>query len=149
MTLSDFKNIALAVLAAIGSFLADALGGWDAAFALLCAMMAADYVTGLAVAAIWHKSTKTESGTVSSLAGFKGLVKKAAILLIVCIGNMADRAMGCDLARMMCILFFIGNEGLSLCENIGLMGVPLPNFLKNMFEELRDKGDRGDDDDGK
>ena len=145
---SDVKNVVLAILAAIGSFIANNLGGWDAAMALLAALMIADYVTGVAVAAIWHKSGKTESGTLSSVAGFKGLVKKVAILLMVWIAVLLDKALSTNYVRMMVILFFIGNEGISLLENLGLMGVPFPDFLMKMLEALRDKGDKGEGDGG-
>lgn len=145
---SDIKNGVLAVLAAIGSFIANTLGGWDAAMILLVAMMAADYLSGVLLAAIWHKSNKSESGTLSSVAGFKGLVKKVAILLMVWIAVLLDRALSTNYVRMMVILFFIGNEGISLLENLGLMGVPFPDFLMKMLEALRDEGDKGEGDGG-
>ncbi len=140
---SDVKNVVLAVLAAIGSFIANTLGGWDSAMMLLAALMIADYVTGVAVAAIWHKSGKTPSGTLSSLAGFKGLVKKMAILLMVWIAVLLDNALNTSYVRVMVILFFTGNEGISLLENLGLMGVPFPDFLQKMLEALRDEGNSG------
>ena len=145
MSGNEIKNWVLAALAAVGSFIAHALGGWDAAMILLVALMAGDYITGVLLAAVWHKSTKTESGTLSSVAGFKGLIKKIAILLMVWIAVLLDTAMAVDYVRTAVILFFIGNEGISLLENLGLMGVPFPAFLKNMLEALKDKGDGGKD----
>lgn len=145
MNVNDLKNWVLMALAAIGSFIAHALGGWDAAMILLVALMGVDYITGVLLAAIWHKSTKTESGRLSSVAGFKGLIKKIAILLMVWIAVLLDSALKIDYVRMAVILFFIGNEGLSLLENLGLMGVPFPAFLKNMLEALKEKGDSGED----
>ena len=143
MNATQIKDAILAVLAAAGAFLANALGGWDALLKLLIALMAADYITGLAVAAIWHKSNKSDSGALDSKAGFRGLVKKCAILLLVYIGVLLDSAVGAHYVRSAVCLFFIGNEGLSLLENIGLMGVEYPEFMKNMLEALRDKGDGG------
>lgn len=143
MNATQIKDAILAVLAAVGAFLANALGGWDAVLKLLIALMAADYITGLAVAAIWHKSNKSDSGALDSKAGFRGLVKKCAILLLVYIGVLLDGAVGTHYVRSAVCLFFIGNEGLSLLENIGLMGVEYPEFMKNMLEALRDKGDGG------
>lgn len=143
MNATQIKDAILAVLAAVGAFLANALGGWDALLKLLIALMAADYITGLAVAAIWHKSNKSDSGALDSKAGFRGLVKKCAILLLVYIGVLLDSAVGTHYVRSAVCLFFIGNEGLSLLENIGLMGVEYPEFMKNMLEALRDKGDGG------
>ena len=143
MNATQIKDAILAALAAAGAFLANALGGWDAVLKLLIALMAADYITGLAVAAIWHKSNKSDSGALDSKAGFRGLVKKCAILLLVYIGVLLDSAVGTHYVRSAVCLFFIGNEGLSLLENIGLMGVEYPEFMKNMLEALRDKGDGG------
>lgn len=144
MNATQIKDAILAALAAAGAFLANALGGWDAVLKLLIALMAADYITGLAVAAIWHKSNKSDSGALDSKAGFRGLVKKCAILLLVYIGVLLDGAVGTHYVRSAVCLFFIGNEGLSLLENIGLMGVDYPDFLRNMLEALRDKGDGGE-----
>ena len=144
MNATQIKDAILAALAAAGAFLANALGGWDALLKLLIALMAADYITGLAVAAIWHKSNKSDSGALDSKAGFRGLVKKCAILLLVYIGVLLDAATGAHYIRSAVALFFIGNEGLSLLENVGLMGVKYPKFLADMLEALRDRGDGGE-----
>lgn len=142
--MNEVKNYILAALAAAGSFVANALGGWDYFMALLVALMAADYITGVAVAAFWKRSPKTGTGALSSVAGFKGLVKKGAILLVVLVAVRLDRALDVNYVRVAAILFFAGNEGLSLIENLGLMGVPMPGFAKKMFELLREEGDKGE-----
>lgn len=138
------KNVVLGAVALVGSAVANALGGWDAALEVLVALMAADYVTGVLVAAIWQRSSKSESGALDSRAGFKGLCKKCVVLLLVWIAVLLDRALDVDYVRTAVVLFFIGNEGLSLLENIGLMGVPFPAFLKNALEALKEKGDGGE-----
>ncbi len=138
------KNSVLAVVATVGSFLARALGGWDPAMAVLIGMMAADYLTGLLVAAFWQRSNKSETGALDSKAGFKGLCKKGVILLLVWLGVLLDSALGVSYIRTAVALFFIGNEGLSLLENIGLMGVKYPAFLQKALEALRDKADNGE-----
>lgn len=136
-----WKNSILGVMAMFGSFVANSLGGWDAAMKVLVALMAADYITGLLVAGVFHRSVKTESGALSSRVCFIGLVKKCLILMLVWLGVLLDTAMGCDYVRTAVVLFFIGNEGLSLLENVGLMGVPYPSFLHSMLEALKEKGD--------
>lgn len=141
MNATEIKNIALAALAGAGSVLAHALGGWDAALKLLVAMMAADYLTGMVVAAVFKKSNKSQSGALDSRAGFIGLIRKCTILLLVWIGVILDNAIGAGYVRTAICIFFIGNEGLSLLENVGLMGVPFPAFLKNMLEALKEQGD--------
>lgn len=144
----EHKNLILGSLAAAGSALAGALGGWDGALGLLLAMMAADCATGWLVAAVWKKSNKSASGALGSRAGWKGLCRKGAALMVVWVGAMLDSTLGTTYARTAVCLFFAGNEGLSLLENLGLMGVPCPEFLKNALEVLREKGDEGDDSGG-
>lgn len=143
---NNLKNIVLAACAAVGSYVANALGGWDSALKLLIALMAADYITGFLLAMIWHRSNKSPTGALSSKAGFKGICKKGAILLMVWVAVMLDGAIGSEYVRVAVILFFVGNEGLSLLENLGLMGVPYPSFLQRALEALRSKGDKGDKD---
>lgn len=143
MDYNAVKNGVLAALAAVGSWIANSLGGWDASMQVLVALMVADYLTGVLVAAVWHKSSKSSSGTLNSVAGFKGILKKCAILLLVWIGVLLDQALGSAYARTAVVLFFVGNEGISLLENLGLMGVPFPAFLRRALEALRDQGDKG------
>lgn len=145
MDANVIKNGILVGLAVFGSFATNALGGWDASLQVLIALMVADYITGVLVAAVWHKSSKSSSGTLNSVAGFKGILKKCAILLLVWIGVLLDQALGSTYARTAVVLFFVGNEGISLLENLGLMGVPFPAFLRRALEALRDQGDKGKD----
>ena len=146
MTAMELKNSVLAGLAAVGTFLAGALGGWDAPLALLVALMAADYLTGVLVAAVWQRSDKSATGALDSKAGFRGLVKKGMILLLVWLGVLLDEAVGAGYVRMAVVLFFLGNEGLSLLEDLGLMGIPFPAFLRRALEALREQGDGGQED---
>ena len=143
MDANAIKNGILAVFSVIGSFAANSLGGWDASLQVLIALMVTDYITGVLVAAVWHKSSKSSSGTLNSVAGFKGILKKCMILLLVWIGVLLDQALGSAYARTALVLFFVGNEGISLLENLGLMGVPFPAFLRRALEALRDQGDKG------
>ena len=103
------KNVVLGAVALVGSAVANALGGWDAALEVLIALMAADYMTGVLVAAIWQRSSKSESGALDSRAGFKGLCKKCVVLLLVWIAVLLDQAMGVAYVRTAVVLFFIGN----------------------------------------
>lgn len=145
MDANVIKNGILAGLAVFGSFAANALGGWDASLQVLIALMVADYITGVLVAAVWHKSTKSQSGALDSKAGFKGILKKGMILVLVWLGVLLDHATGANYIRTAVVLFFIGNEGISLLENLGLMGVPYPAFLKKALEALHDQGNQGGD----
>lgn len=143
-TPEQVKDGVLAVLAALGAVAANLLGGWDTLLAVLCGMMAADYVTGLMIAAVWKKSNKSETGRLDSNASFKGLVRKCTVLVLVWIAVMLDNAIGTHYIRSMVILFYVGNEGLSLMENLCIMGVPHPAFLEDMLQALKKQGDEGE-----
>ena len=138
----QIKNTLLLIFSLIGSFIANQLGGWDHTLQVLIGIMAADYITGVIVAAVFKKSGKSESGALSSSAGFIGLCKKCVILILVWAAVMLDKVAGSDFARQAVCLFFIANEGISVLENAGLMGVKYPAFLKNMLEALRDKQEK-------
>lgn len=145
MDANAIKNGVLAAFAFIGSFVANALGGWDASMQVLVALMVADYITGVLVAAVWQRSNKSATGALDSEAGFKGILKKGMILVLVWLGVLLDAATGANYIRTAVVLFSIGNEGISLLENLGLMGVPFPAFMKRALEALRDQGDKGRD----
>ena len=137
------KHGVLAAIAAVGAFITNALGGWDVLLKVLVGMMAADYLSGLLVAAIWRKSNKSESGALDSKASFKGLVRKSMILLLAYVAVLLDQAIGTTYVRSAVIIFYIGNEGLSLLENLCVMGVPYPKFLGEVLQVLKDKGGKG------
>ncbi len=137
---NTIKNIILVVISAVGGFIAEHLGGVDKMLIALLIFMTVDYITGLAVAFLFHKSTKTESGGASSKEGFKGIVRKMCILALIGLAHELDVIMGVDYTRALAIMFFLGNEGLSILENMGLMGVPYPEFIKKALEVMKDKG---------
>jgi toxin secretion/phage lysis holin len=139
------KDTVLVAISVAGSFLAKALGGWDTALQTLVILMAIDYITGILIAAVWQKSSKSKTGALESRAGFKGLVRKGLILLVVLIGVQLDAILGLQaFCRTAIVLFFCGNEGLSIVENLGIMGLPLPDFVKTKFEQLKTKGNPDD-----
>lgn len=138
------RKSVMALLATVGGIVIRALGGWDGALQVLVAFMAVDYVTGLMVAGMFRKSGKTEGGGLESGAGFRGLLRKGAILLLVFLGTLLDGMPGGGFIRPAVCCFFIANEGLSVLENLGLMGVPYPRFLLDMLEQLRDRGNEGE-----
>lgn len=141
----QIKNLVFAALAAAGAAVTQALGGWDISLKALVAFMAVDYVTGLIVAGVFRRSPKTERGALSSRAGFIGLLRKCDILLLVLLAAMLDNITGSGFIRTGVCLFFTANEGLSILENLGLMGVPYPRFLRDMLEAMRKKNDDGED----
>lgn len=94
----------------------------------------------LAVAAMFGSAL---SAALDSRAGFRGLCKKGTELALVLVGARLDHLLGGDWARTAVILFFIGNEGLSILENLGLMGVPYPAFLREALDVLKEQNDQG------
>ena len=146
MNAKEIYYMALAGIAAAGTAVAQYMGGWDGLTKLLAFVMFVDYLTGALCALVWHKSPKSETGGYESRAGFKGLVRKGVILLIVMVAAELDKLAGTTAMRTATILFFAANDGMSILENLGIMGVPYPPALRNAFEVLRRKsGDKGDD----
>ena len=139
MNMNDMKNTVLIVLSVCGSGIAWALGGWDSAMQALILFLVIDWISGLMVAGVFRRSGKSESGALDSQAGYKGIMKKVGILFAVLIGVQLDRVLNIDLARNAIVIFFIGNEGLSIVENLGLMGIPFPDKIKQMLEQLKSK----------
>lgn len=133
------KNAICGILGMIGGAIASAFGGWSAGLTTLLIFMAIDYLSGLIVAGVFHRSPKSEGGALESRAGWKGLVRKGMTLLIVLIGCRLDIMLGIMYIRDALIIAFIINELLSIIENAGLMGVPIPKALENAIELLRQK----------
>lgn len=130
------KTSICTVVGAIGGCIATLFGGWDAGLVTLIIFMVIDYLSGLAVAGIFHKSKKTESGTLESRAGFKGLCRKCMTLLFVLIAYRLDIVIGSDYIRDAVITGFIANETISIVENAGLMGIPLPGVITKAIDVL-------------
>ncbi len=128
------KDVFFSTLAAIGAGVASTLlGGWDKSLEILLIFIIMDYLTGVGAA------FKTK--TLKSSTGFEGLMKKGAIFLIVILAAQLDRITGntAGVFRTATAFFFIANEGLSIVENVGEMGVKLPGFIVGALTKLRDE----------
>lgn len=125
----------------VGGFIAKLYGGWSMDLTSLCIVMAVDFVMGLAVAGIFKKSKKSESGALRSDVGWKGLVKKSATLAIVLVAHRLDLSIGTEYIKTTVIIGFIANETISIIENAGLMGLPMPSAITNAIEILKSKGE--------
>ena len=121
----------------LGSALCWAFGGWDAAMTALVICISVDYVSGSLVALVFHKSNKSETGCYNSAYGLKGLCKKCLMLLFVIVAVQADRLMGGDFVRDAVCIGFATNEILSIVENLGLAGVPMPQAVVKALEQLQ------------
>lgn len=136
--ISLLKFITITSLGALGSLIANAFGGWDKSLITLLIFMCVDYVTGI-IAAVMNKSLKTASGGLNSAIGFKGIAKKCMILLYVLIAVRLDLLIETNYIRDAVCLVFILNELLSITENAGIIGVPLPSPIKKVIDVLRKK----------
>lgn len=128
----------------IGAFIASLFGGWASGMTTLVIMMSVDYIMGILVAAVFGKSKKTEDGKLESRAGWKGLVRKGTTLLIVLVATRIDMLIGTNFVRDAAVIGFAANELLSIVENAGLMGVPMPAAITNAVEVLQNKAKEND-----
>ena len=128
----------------VGGFIASLFGGWDAASITLLMFMVIDYISGLIVAGVFHNSNKTETGTLESKAGWKGLCRKCMTLLFVLIAYRLDLALGVAYIRDAVIIGFMANELISIVENAGLMGLPLPAVITKAIDVLTKKSTESD-----
>jgi toxin secretion/phage lysis holin len=134
------KTYVCSMAGVIFSGIAYALGGWDESVITLLIFMSIDFITGLVVGGVFHKSGKTETGALESRAGWKGLCKKCCVLLLVVVANRLDMQMGSTYIRDGVCIAFMVNELISIIENIGLMGVPIPAIIMKSIEVLKKKG---------
>lgn len=133
------KETICTTLGIIGAAITWAFGGWDAAMLALLVCISVDYISGSLVALVFHKSTKTETGAYNSAYGLKGLCKKGMMLLFVLIAVQMDLLLGADYIRDAVCIGFCSNEILSIVENLGLAGVPMPQAVTKALEQLQKK----------
>ncbi len=136
------KDYICAAAGVILAALATLFGGWDSSIVTLMIFMGIDYLTGLIVAGVFHSSNKSASGALESRAGWKGLCRKGVTLLIVLVATRLDMAIGTTYIRDAVVIAFIANELISIVENAGLMGVPMPEAVKRAIDILRSKSDK-------
>ena len=130
------KNLIQVVFSGIATMISFLFGGFDIAIGALLWFIGIDYITGVLKA--WH------NGSLNSRVGAEGIVKKIGYLTVVTIAVFLDRLAGdTGVIRNLAIYFFIANEGISILENWGSMGVPFPNILREKLEQLKgeDKND--------
>ena len=134
--MKEFWNTIQLVFTGIGGWLGYFLGGWDGLLYALIAFVAIDYVTGVMCAISNH--------TLSSEVGFKGICRKVLIFLLVGIGSILDaHVIGSgSVLRTAVIFFYISNEGVSILENAARLGLPVPEKIKVVLEQLHDRAEK-------
>lgn len=135
------KDTFCMAVGALGAAIANLYGGWDAALQTLILFMAVDYVTGLIVAGVFHASPKSRTGALESRAGWKGLIRKGETLLIVLVACRLDAVMATSFVRDAVVIGFICNETISIVENAGLMGLPIPAALTKAVDILKQRSE--------
>lgn len=137
--MKNIINIAQAIFSAIGGTIGFFLGGWDGFLHALVVFVSVDYLTGL-IAGIVEKK-------ISSEVGFRGTAKKVVIFMLVGVGSIIDRYIIGEgsVLRTALIFFYVSNEGISIIENAGRIGLDIPQKLKDMLEQLKSKGGGGDE----
>ena len=134
--MKEFWNVIQAIFAAVGGWLGYFLGGCDGLLFALLAVVVVDYITGVMCAISDQK--------LSSEVGFRGICRKVLIFLLVGIANILDVQVigeGCIL-RTAVIFFYVSNEGVSILENAARLGLPVPEKMKAVLEQLHNKGDK-------
>ena len=133
------KTAFLSVVGMIGGAIAGLFGGWSAGMTTLVILMGVDVLTGFLAAAVFHNSDKTENGRAESRTMEKGLIRKLCVVLLIIVASRLDLVLGTEIVRDAAVIGFCVNECLSIVENVGLMGVPLPKVLVDAIAVLKDK----------
>lgn len=139
MNFNEIKVSICTCFGAAGAVITRALGGWSEDIVTLLIFMAIDFITGIIVAGVFKSSGKTETGAISSKASFKGLCKKCVMLMFVLLAHRLDMAVGANYIRSATVIGFMLNELISIVENAGLMGLPLPEIITKAIEILKNK----------
>ena len=137
--MKEFWNTIQLIFAGIGGWLGYFLGGCDGLLYALIAFVVVDYITGVMCAIADH--------SLSSEVGFKGICRKVLIFLLVGIANILDvQVIGTgSVLRTAVVFFYISNEGISLLENAGHLGLPIPKKMKEVLEQLHDRSEKGNE----
>lgn len=140
--LTETKAAVMTGAGMIGGMISQVFGGWDAALITLLIFMAIDYASGLVVAGVFQASDKSASGSLSSVACWQGLLKKGMTLVIVLVAARLDIVLGTAFVRDAVVIAYIVNETISIIENAGLMGLPVPDVIMSAIEQLQGKNEQ-------
>ena len=144
--LNYFKMFVMTIIGGIGGWIVELLGGWTEDLTTLLIFMGVDYLLGLLIAGFWKKSNKSETGALSSWSAWKGLCRKGVSLLVVLVAYRLDLTLGLSYIKTAVVIAFIANEGLSIMENLGIMGVPFSPVIQNAIEILIKKAEKPKED---
>ena len=149
MNFNEIKISVCALIGIFGSAITQVFGGWTGDMTTLLIFMAVDFTMGLCVAGIFKKSNKSKKGAIDSLAAWRGLCRKGVAWLIILVAHRLDIALGSNYLKTSCIIAFIANEGISIIENAGLMGINFPEPIVKAIDILSKRGDDEKDEENK
>lgn len=135
--ISNMKNVVCYICGMFTAIITNCFGGWSGAMTTLLIFMAIDYITGIVVATVFKKSGKSATGGLESRAGWKGLCKKGVTLVIVLVAYRLDLLIGTSYIKDAVVIAFCTNELISIIENAGLMGVPIPDTITKTIDVLK------------
>lgn len=127
----------------VGGMITSLFGGWSTGIKVLLIIMLIDMLTGI-TSAIMNKSTKTDSGALNSYVVWKGILKKLTTLLMICMAYQLDLIFGTTIIRDATVIFYIFDEGVSVLENCGRIGIPLPTVITKALDILKEKSESTD-----
>lgn len=139
--INTLKGFFVLAIGGLGSMITNLFGGWTDDFTTLLIFMGVDFAMGLLIAAVWNNSEKSETGALSSVSAWKGLCRKGVSLLVVLVAHRLDVTLGVNYIKTAAIIAFIANEAISIVENLGVMGVPLPNAVIKAIDVLKNRGE--------
>lgn len=142
--LNYIKMIVMTLIGGVVGGIVEMLGGWTESMTTLIIFMGVDFLMGLLIAAFWKKSNKSDTGTLSSWSAWRGLCRKGVSLLVILVAYRLDLTLGVSYIKTAVVIAFIANEGLSIIENLGIMGVSFPPVITNAIEILTKRAEKPD-----
>ena len=145
MDFLTFKNAFLSLIGVIGASVACFFGGLDKGLQILIIFMFIDYVTGVLVAGVFGNSKKKNSnGKLVSCIGWKGLIRKVLTVVVAIMAHLLDDYLGTSFIQDLTVISFLSNELISIVENLGLCGVPIPKVILKAIDILNEKANKDD-----
>ena len=139
----NLKGIVCTSIGIVGALISDLFGGWDVAMTTLIVFMSIDYITGIIVAGVFRQSKKSDTGGLKSNVGWQGLCRKGVTLALVLMSCRLDIMMGTAYIKDTVVIAFCTNELISIVENAGLMGIPMPNIITRAIDILKHDSEEG------
>jgi toxin secretion/phage lysis holin len=139
----NLKGIVCTSIGIVGAAISDLFGGWDAAMTTLIVFMSIDYITGIIVAGVFRQSRKSDTGGLKSNVGWQGLCRKGVTIALVLMSCRLDIMMGTAYIKDTVVIAFCTNELISIVENAGLMGIPMPNIITKAIDVLKHDSEEG------